>query len=106
MASADIFSLSLFEAVFQYAYNIQYVEAFIFLMYVQLTETIFPPFCSYNKTDEGSQHRPCMVCGEKAGKHSYYGGQVEQCEYYGGQIGHCSQYGGQLEQCSNLYFSD
>jgi hypothetical protein len=44
MASADIFSLSLFEAVFQYAYNIKYVEASIFLMYVQLTETIFPLF--------------------------------------------------------------
>jgi hypothetical protein len=22
------------------------------------------------------EQRPCLVCGEKAGKHSYYGGQV------------------------------
>ena len=24
----------------------------------------------------GEEYRPCLVCGEKAGKHSYYGGQV------------------------------
>jgi hypothetical protein len=28
------------------------------------------------KSRDGEEDRPCRVCGEKAGKHSYYGGQV------------------------------
>ena len=28
------------------------------------------------KNIEGEEERPCKVCGQKAGKHSYYGGQV------------------------------
>ena len=28
------------------------------------------------KSNDGEEYRPCKVCGEKAGKHSYYGGQV------------------------------
>jgi hypothetical protein len=28
------------------------------------------------KGSDGEEDRPCKVCGEKAGKHSYYGGQV------------------------------
>jgi len=28
------------------------------------------------KSKDGDEDRPCKVCGEKAGKHSYYGGQV------------------------------
>ena len=28
------------------------------------------------KNRDGEENRPCRVCGEKAGKHSYYGGQV------------------------------
>ena len=29
------------------------------------------------KSGDGEEERPCKVCGEKAGKHSYYGGQVQ-----------------------------
>ena len=28
------------------------------------------------KSVPSDEYRPCLVCGEKAGKHSYYGGQV------------------------------
>ena len=28
------------------------------------------------KNIDGEEERPCKVCGQKAGKHSYYGGQV------------------------------
>ena len=48
--------------------------------YMNLTDKIsttqstnnLPPHIKTTK----DEHRPCLVCGEKAGKHSYYGGQV------------------------------
>jgi len=29
-------------------------------------------------TSKAQQFLPCKVCGERAGKHSYYGGQVRE----------------------------
>ena len=34
------------------------------------------------KSKDGDEDRPCRVCGEKAGKHSYYGGQVCTLQNY------------------------
>ena len=47
--------------------------------HVQVNQRILPVdssgnHCSYNQGQ--SDHLACGVCGERAGKHSYYGGQV------------------------------
>ena len=34
------------------------------------------------KCKDGEGDRPCKVCGEKAGKHSYYGGQVKNLLHF------------------------
>ena len=37
-----------------------------------------PRVKSREKSGEPGEVRPCKVCGERAGKHSYYGGQVSR----------------------------
>ena len=48
------------------------------------------------KAADTGEARPCRVCGERAGKHSYYGGQVgtRGAEWLPGTVYHCHSVNG------------